>query len=49
MSIQKADTQMGICFCGTPKGTRNTKESLGQALASGAHPRRNLWFSSIMV
>jgi len=24
----------------TPEGTRNTKDSLGLALASGAHPRR---------
>ena len=32
---------------GTAKGTRNTKESLGQALASGAHPRRIYSFESI--
>ena len=40
---------MGIWFLGTAKGTRNTKDSLGPALASGAHPRRNLWFSSIKI
>ena len=37
----------GLFFFGTPKGTRNTKESFGQALASGAHPRRILLFESL--
>ena len=31
----------------TPKGTRYTNVSLGQALASGAHPRRIELFESL--